>query len=427
MNKKISLSVLVLLVLSTFGGVASSEEIGLVESSQVVQALPKMESFDTQNFTKLEISPRYGNTQLQPGENREMTVTIKNKETKSITVSPIVVVPPYGEYLMDKEWITVSPASIDIPAGASQKFAIKVVIPADASIGYYNANIVFTDEKIKTPYPEPFPNYVHSYSLSINLWAPPKIQISNPYINDQLEAGKEYDYKIKLKNTGDKAVAIDPKMSQQNQMYGGPFGMMTSAFTDDAVTITSPKEIPAGASIEVNVHIKVPAGAKGNYQGGIDLGIDDPSIRDEWADMVNLGFGVWTQPVEPYVKTFNAKEAASMTIEVSSNMFGAVYGYFGSITNTKNKKDPSFAVTLTGKDNTAIPLTKVKTIIKGGVSLGGMNGLPPWESESEGIYQEMGTQYIETYKVDVPAGDLKLGIIPQNTQQFEYTISMGND
>jgi hypothetical protein len=410
MNEKISLSVLVLLVLSTFSGVASSQETG-----------------DTQNFTKLEISPRYGNAQLQPGDGRELTVTIKNKETKSITVTPLVQVPPYGEYLMDKEWITVSPANIEIPAGGSQKFVIKVVTPTDASIGYYNANIAFTDEKMPTPYPEPFPNYVHSYSLSINLWAPPKIQISNPYINDQLEAGEEYDYKIKLKNTGDKAVAIDPKMSQQNQMYYGPYGMTESPFTDDAVTITSPKEIPAGGSIEVNVHIKVPADAKGNYQVGIDLGIDDPSIRDEWADMVNLQFGVWKQPAEPYVKTFNAKEASPVTIEISSNMFGAVHGYSGSSTNTKNKKDPPFAVTLTGSDNNAIPLTKVKTIIKGGISLGGMNGLPPWESESEGIYQEMGTQYIETYKVDVPAGDLKLGILPQNTQQFEYTISMGND
>ncbi len=426
MNKKISLYVLVLLILSTFGGVASSQELGVVTSSQVVQTVPTMESFDIQNFTKLEISPRYGNAQLQPGENKELTVTIKNKETKSITVTPLVQVPPYGEYLMDKEWITVSPANIEIPAGGSQKFAIKVVIPADASIGYYNAIIAFTDEKIPTPYPEPFPNYVHSYSLSINLWAPPKIQISNQYISDQLEAGKEYDYKIKLKNTGDKAVAIDPKMSQQNQMYGGPYGTMESALTDDAFTITSPKEIPAGATIEVNVHIKVPADAKGNYNGGIDLGIDDTSIRDEWADMVNLGFGVWKQPAEPFVKTFNAKEAAPMTIEVSSNMFGVPYGYFGSSTNT-NKKDPSFAVTLTGSDNTAIPLTKVKTIIKGGVSLGGMNGLPPWESESEGIYQEMGTQIIETYTVNVPAGDLKLGILPQNTQQFEYTITMGNN
>jgi len=127
------------------------------------------------------------------------------------------------------------------------------------------------------------------------------------------------------------------------------------------------------------------------------------------------------------VKTFNAKEAAPVTIEVSSNMFGNMYGLINGNMNTKNKKDPSFTVTLTGQSNNAIPLTKIKTIIKGGVSLGGMNGFPPWESESEGIYQEMGTQIIETYKADVPAGDLKLGIMPQNAQQFEYTITMGND
>jgi len=133
------------------------------------------------------------------------------------------------------------------------------------------------------------------------------------------------------------------------------------------------------------------------------------------------------QSTEPYVKTFNVKEATPLTIEVSSNLFGGAYSYFVTGMGTKNKKDPSFAVILTGSDNNPIPLKKVKTIIKGGVSLGGMSGLPPWESESEGIYQEMGTQYIETYKVDVPAGDLKLGILPQNTQQFEYTISMGND
>jgi hypothetical protein len=89
MNKKISLSVLVLLVLSTFGGVASSQEFGVVESSQVIQAVPKMESFDTQNFTKLEISPRYGNTQLQPGENREMTVTIKTKRQNLSQFHPL--------------------------------------------------------------------------------------------------------------------------------------------------------------------------------------------------------------------------------------------------------------------------------------------------------------------------------------------------
>jgi hypothetical protein len=82
-------------------------------------------------------------------------------------------------------------------------------------------------------------------------------------------------------------------------------------------------------------------------------------------------------------------------------------------------------VKLTGSDNKAISLTKIKTVTKGGLSLGGTM-FPLWVSESEGIYQEMGTQYIETYTSDIPAGDMKLGIMPQNTQQFEYIITMGS-
>lgn len=423
MIKQLVYAVLGILILSMFGGMASSQY-----AMKEVRAVPVVQPSDSQNFTKLEITPRYGNLQLQPDESRELTVTIKNKERKPITVSPHAEIPPYGEYSMDKEWITITPANAEIPAGGSQKFTIKTSVPKDASIGYYNAMVAFTDETVPAPSPQPFPNYVHAFSLSINVWMPPKVQIQKPYITDQLEAGKEYDYKIKLKNTGDKAVAIDPKLSQQDRMYN-PYGTVESAFSDDAITITAPKEIAAGQSAEVNVHIKVPANAKGNYRGAIDLGIDDPSFRrDDWADMVRLEFGIWKQPTEPFVKTFTVKEPAPVTIEISSNLFEGMYKYFtASGTGTKNTKDPSFTVILTGSDNKAIPLTKTKTVIKGGVSLGGMGTvLPPWESESEGIYQEMGTQYIETYTADIPADDLKLGIMPQNTQQFEYTITMGS-
>ncbi|NJD76701.1 MAG: hypothetical protein FIB08_06320 [Candidatus Methanoperedens sp.] len=419
MNKPVLIT-LSMLILSIIGGAAQSQTIVMEQ-----RAVPIDQTFDAQNFTKLEISPRYGNLQLQPGENRELTVTVKNKEKESIKASPHVEVPPYGEYIMDKEWVTITPASSEIPAGGSQKFVVKAAIPADASVGYYNAMVAFTDETVPTPYPQAFPNYVHTFSLSVNVWTPPKVQIEKPYIQDQLEAGKEYDYKIKLKNTGDKAVTIDPKISQQDQMYG-PYGAMESAFTDDALTITSPKEIAAGGSVEVNIHVKVPADAKGSYRSAIDLGIDDPSLaRNEWADIVRLELGVWKQPSEPFVKTFKTDEASPVIIEVSSNLFEGIYKYLAA-GGTRNTKEPSFTVTLTGPDNNAIPLTKIKTVMKGGVSLGGSGMFPPWESDSEGIYTEMGTQYTETYTADAPEGALKLGIMPLNTQQFEYTITLGN-
>lgn len=88
-----------------------------------------------------------------------------NKEKKPITVSPHVEIPPYGEYVMDKEWITITPANAEIPAGGSQKYTIKTSVPKDASIGYYNAMVAFTDEIVPAPSPQPFPNYVHTFSL----------------------------------------------------------------------------------------------------------------------------------------------------------------------------------------------------------------------------------------------------------------------
>ncbi|GFO96633.1 hypothetical protein ig2599ANME_0822 [groundwater metagenome] len=416
-----------LIVLSMFAGagIASDQFVGQAE--MVVSAPPMPGDMQELNFTKIEISPRYGNFRLQPGENKEMSVTIKNKEKKPVGIKPNIVIQPYSEYVMEKEWVEVTPGTVEIPAGGSQKFTVKITVPEDASTGYYNTQIAFTDEEFPSPYPQPIPSYVHTYQLSIDVWMPPNVQILRPYINDQLEAGKEYDYIIKLKNVADKAIPIDPKISNQGSMYYGPYGT-DSAFSDDAITIKAPKEIAAGQTAEVNIHIKVPADARGNYNGAIDLGISDPSVRDEWADMVNLQFGVWKQPAEPFVKSFTANEAAPVVIEVSSNLLSGIYGYIGYPGGgaVSSYKSPSFAVDLNGPDNKPISLKKTKTLIKGGVSLGGMGTMfPPWESESEGIYNEMGVQYVETFTANVPSGDMKLSILPRNTQGFEYTITIG--
>lgn len=426
MKKYINYIAATLFVMSMFAGAGIVSAQYGEQAEMVVNPMPVPGDIQELNFTKLEISPRYGNTRLKPGENKEMSVTIKNKEKKSVSVKPKVVIQPYGEYMMEKEWMAVTPETAEIPAGGSQKFMVKVTIPKDASTGYYSAQVTFTDEEIPSPYPQPTPNYVHTYQLSIDVWTPPNVQIMKSYITDQLEAGKEYDYNIKLKNVADKAISIDPKMSDQNYMYYGP-GTMDAAFTDEAITIIAPKVIPAGQTVEVKVHIKVPEDAKGNYNGAIDLGISDISVRDEWADMVNLQFGVWKQPTEPFVKSFTVYEASPVTIEVSSNLLNGLLGYMGYPgTTSSSAKSPSFAVDLNGPDNKPITLKKTKTLIKGGVSLGGMGQMyPPWESESEGIYNEMGVQYVETFTANVAAGDSKLSILPRNTQGFEYTITIG--
>ncbi len=427
MKRYVNYIAIALAVLGMFAGagIVSAQEVG--QAQKVVSAPSVTGDVQSLNFTKIEINPRYGNFRLQPGNSKEISVTITNKEKKPVSVKPGIEIPPYGEYLMEKEWMTVTPESAEIPAGGSQKFTVKASVPEDATPGYYNAQVKFTDEEIPSPYPQPFPNYVHAFQLSIDVWTPPQIQILKPYISDQLEAGKEYDYTIKLKNVADKTIAISPKITRDDYMYYGPYGTAEPAFKDDAITIKAPAEIAAGQTAEVNVHVIVPAEAKGNYQGAIDLGMADQPSRDMYANRINLQFGVWKQPTEPFVKSFTANEATPVTVEVNSNLLNGIYSYIGYASGAaKSDKTPSFTVELNGPDNKPITLKKTKAVIKGGISLGGMDSMyPPWESESEGIYQEMGIQYIETYSADVPAGDMKLSILPRDTQSFEYTITIG--
>jgi len=405
-----------MLILAMSAGIASSEQV-IVQPIMNTDGMPLPEQ--AINFTKLEISPPYINFMLQPGESKEMTVTLKNKEKTALSVKPNTVIAPYGGYNVDPAWFKVTPESVEIPAGGSQKFTIKVTVPADASIGNSGLQIAFTNETMPTPYPSPFPNYIHALQVSLDVWTTPKIQIMTPYINDMLEAGKEYDYEIKLKNVGKEPINIDPKMSSDNnRYYGGPYGQMTAAFTDDAITITSPPNVPAGATEIIKLHVKVPPEAKGAYNGGINLNIDDSSIQ-VWEGTVQMNFNVWTQPAEAFEKVFNLKEAAPITIEISS---GTNYNYPYSQATGANRKEPSFETTLVGPSGKA-DVTATKTVIKGAVNMGGQ--IPPWELDSKGIYQENGVQLIETFKVSGSPGEWKLKVLPKNTESFEYSILIG--
>ena len=404
-----------MLILAISAGIATSEQ-NVTTEMPITEGMPAPEQ--AINFTKLEISPPYINFMLQPGETKEMTVTLKNKEKIAVSVKPNTVLAPYGGYNVDPDWIKVTPESAEIPVGGSQKFTIKVTVPVDASIGNSVVQIAFTNETMPSPYPNPFPNYIHVLQVSLDIWTTPKIQIMTPYINDMLEAGKEYDYDIKLKNTGKETINIDPKMSSDNNRYYGQFGQMTAAFTDDAITITSPPNVPAGATEIVKVHIKVPAEAKGSYNGGLNLNIDDPSIQ-VYEGTVQFNFNVWTQPAEPFERVFNLKESAPITIEISSS---PNYNYPYSQAMGANKKEPSFETTLVGPTGKT-DIKATKTIIKGLVNMGGQ--IPPWELDSKGIYQENGVQFIETFKVNGSPGDWKLKVLPNNTESFEYSILIG--
>jgi len=373
------------------------------------------------NITKLLISPRHAHTELTPGESDEITVTVTNKDDMTMPVNPRVVDQPYSEYLFEEAWLTITPESAELEPDAEVEFTISVTIPDDAERGYYSLQVIFTDDLMPTPFPSPYPVYLNALNFHLSVWTPPVMQIQPRYIHDQVESNRTYDYTINLKNTGDEDIEIDPKFKQdrwdQYEM-GGP------AFEDDSITITAPSVVPAGGTATVNIHLAVPLGAKGEYHSGVDLGVRGPSI-DEWDQMVQLNFKVWTQPTKHYLKGFATDATVPITIEIESNQYR--YDMCGGGSSGSGEDEvPSFDVVLRGPTGDEVALTKTAVRYHGSVHLGGSDCTPPWERDSSGMYNEDRTSYVERYTADGAIGNWELGILPHYVEEFEYSIEIGD-
>ncbi len=393
---------------------------GMIMVDEVVTATSDSGFNQDVDFAKLQINPRHSSIQLKPGSSDKITVTVTNKDNKTIKLEPGVVPSPYMENIFEESWVTVTPSSKDLEPEKKQEFTIEVNIPEDADIGNYGAEIAFTDDVMQTPYPTPYPQYINTMNLFVDVWTPPMIQIQTSYIRDRVKAGDEHDYEIKLKNVADRDIAINPKISDENRYYYGSYGTFGPAFDDDAITITAPSIVKAGETAVVRVHLKVPDDAKGRYNGALDLNIDDPSIR-EWEGQIQMDFEVWTQPGGPYTKTFTTRTEGPISIEVSSN--DCNYGIWMGAGSQDEKDEASFDLALEGESG-KVELNLVKTTYSGTVSLGASD-FPPWEVDGAGIYRDAVEVYTETYEAPGAIGDWTLGILPTNTQQFTYLITIG--
>ena len=385
------------------------------------EAVPEQSEEEQQaDYKILQISPKHEWFELKPGGEKEFTVKVKNKDEETVSTSPRIEVQPFGEYFLEEEWITVEPGSAEIKAGEEQEYTVTVKIPEDAEIGHYSAQIVFTNDTMPTPYPAPFPMYVNSLSLSIQVWEPPKIVVQPQHIHDRVEAGQKQEYEIQFENKGDKAIAINPEIGGGDRWHG-PF---ENTIPEGWLTIDAPAKVEANSKATVRVTVNVPIDAKGRYEGGINLNIDDPSI-ERWDQEVHIGLEVWKQPTMPYREDFMVKQGEKITVEITAGQH--VYDRYGG--GAEEKEEPSFDValmlaTLGGGKLTPEPSKTVKT---GEVSLG-MDYLPPWEASSEGMYHVMSTEYSETYEITNATGGVwTLEILPRNAERFEYAIEIGNE
>lgn len=388
----------------------------------VFMPVPTAGSDPAGNFTKLEIIPSYMHFSLKPGESDEMTVTVRNRDKTTATIQPAVKSQPYGgPYLMDNSWVAITPLNAEVPAGGSAKFTVRASVPSDAIRGSYNSMVAFTDESYPSPYPTPFPNYIHVMSLAIDVTSPPAIQISTPYISDQMESGKEYPYEVTLKNTGNNPIQLNAKIGSDNYPMYGPSGVQEPALTESAFTLNAPSTLQPGATGTLNIDVRVPPDATGYYSGYIDLGIDDPSIR-EGEGRIQLNFMVWKQPQEPFVKKFSMDAADPISIELTSGISLFSGSLPSGILSSMPIREPAFDTILTGPEG-AVRIRPVQKVIKGSVNVGGDPMLIT--SQQAGTYQEMNAQYITTYAADGRPGAWQLSVMPKNAQSFEYKITLG--
>ncbi len=378
------------------------------------------------NFSKLLISPRSDWIDMMPGDNEEIAVTVKNIDNKTISIDPKVIVSPYSEYVFDEDWIVMGPVIAELEPDSEEEFSFMVELPGDAECGHYNVQVAFTDEVEQTPNPTPCPHYKNAFSLMVEVWKPPVIRVLPSHIYDRVESDRGYDYHIHIENVGEEDVDIDPELRDDRRYYGSY--STVQAFENDAITMDAPSVVPAGGNATINLHLSVPSGAKGRYDGELDLNIDDPAMAHEWGDetSVHLSFEVWTQPTEPFVKAFMTETDAPITIELVSNWWSR-YGMCRS--GSSHDEDPFFDVTLAGP-NGAAALNLTGVVIRGSVNLGGSGCIPPpgllWETGGDGVYNEGCGEYREHYIAATGSsiGDWELGILPHYVEEFEYTIAI---
>ncbi len=420
---------LVLLVAFLLGVFSVAAVSGHILLQLMPIEIPIEEPLTEYNYTKVQISPGYNHLQMKPGDEKEFSVKVKNKEEVTVSVNPRVVIPPYGEYQLEERWVEINPGSAEMRAGEEQKFTVKVKIPEGTDRGYYSAQIVFTNdtkpmptvyrienEKIPIPHPpEPFPMYVNVLHLSVNVWTPPKILIQPTWIHDRVEAGQSREYKIQLENKGDKAIAIDPEV--EGVKYYGPYG--PNELPEDWLRIEAPAKVDAKSKATIKVTVNVPADAKGVYETVINLNIDDPSV-EEWNQMVHIHIEVWKQPTTPFKELFTVRQGEKITVEITARQC-AFFKYGG----VEEREKPSFVVALSTPEGGKLTPEPSKTVKKGEVSLG-MGYLPPWEAASKGMYHVMSTVYSERYTLTNATGGVwTLEILPRNAESFEYVIEIG--
>lgn len=363
-----------------------------------------------ENATVHTINPTSLSMYLVAGNSEKFTVSFKNEGNETLVTTPKVVSTSNSGNDTIESWIAVSPTNATVEPGALQEFIVEVNVPRDAESTNYQAAIAFTDDL--------FPDsteYVNSMKLDLFVQASPKIELQASYISDTVKAGQEYEYRMKIKNVADKDITIDPKVNR----YTYDNSLDTFALSDDAIVISAPSVIKAGEIANMTITLPVPENATGSYNGYIDMNVDGKA-NDGSNPQIGLYFRAMQQPTVPYVKTFNTTTTAPIAIDVSTDTYDPAMGLRISPKN----EEPSFEVKL--KYNSQfVSIYPTKITQSSNVNTGEYY-FPAWALDNSTIYQNTNKHYVETYTVSGAIGTWELQIMPKNTENFGYSITLEN-
>ena len=399
--KRVVLLALLLLILPT---VCMAEEVPIPVPVQ------QMKPVYFSNITKLVISPSYKHLRLKTGDSATFTVKVKNPTDKDVRITPKVVIEPYAENIIDKSWISFSKSNFVLKAKQETEIGITVRVPKDTEKGFYSCTIAFTNDTIPTATPYGTPRYINAMHLSVEVWIPPSVRITPRYISDVVEAGKTYEYTIKIKNTANRSFKLNPEFVKPE--YISSFAEYLSK---DNVQIESPSIIPPNSEVEVKIKVRVPPTAKGYLRGAVKLNINDPGL-DEWMQRVEINLNVFTKPTEPFVKTIEIENASKLTVKVSSDFMGIPIPIIGGRSYAKGDFDVKI-VSPSGVVN-----VKPKIVEKVIVTTGKF--APPWE-ETEGIYKVVSATKTKIYTIENPENGIwKVEVMPKNCFGFSIEVEI---
>lgn len=360
------------------------------------------------NYTRLYIADSYLNGGVEPGESTTFNVTVGNAEDETVDLDPHVVLPQVQGRPIDDSWITVEDADTTLDPGEEREFTITVETPEDAELGSYNAHVAFTNQTVSYPGTPERP--VHSAQISVTVEDEPSVTIGGDrYGYSQIQTGSSYTYEFTVENEGDETVPLNPQIRTNDNVRSDQNTVERSWFD-----IESPNEVAPGETANVNITVTPAANAAvGDYSTQVDLGLTDPDRpdRSDYWQQVHLDFRVWEQPENPFEKRFSVSEAAD---DVTLSLTASAHR------ETATDEPVSFDVTFVSPNGTDVDAERLSVTDSGSVSLGAANPRDA-ETQGSYADSSAGTEF-EYRVEDPESGEWTAEILPENAIDFRYEI-----